>query len=155
MVKKFLLCIAVVFSSVVHAAPSMKISQEELTWLVKNIYFEARNQSHAGMMAVMMVTLNRVASPKFPNTIKGVVTQSTGKRHRCQFSWYCDGKADKIYNWKLYNEIKVMVESLLPVTHIITDITNGALYYHATYVSPKWASVKKRTVRIDDHIFYK
>lgn len=153
MIKKLLLSILAAVCSPAFA--NVNISEEEITWLIKNIYFEARSQSHAGQMAVMMVTLNRVDSPKFPNTIKEVVTQGGTRRHRCQFSWYCDGKSDKVYNWKAYNEIKVMVEAFLPITHIITDITEGALFYHATYVSPDWASKMKRTVRIDDHIFYK
>lgn len=132
-------------------------SKEELTWLIKNIYFEARDQGTAGRLAVMMVTMNRVNSNRFPNTIKGVVTQGGTKKHRCQFSWYCDGVHDKIYDWKSYNEIEQLVLTTLPYFSKITDITDGALFYHATYVSPAWSKAKTMTklVQIGDHIFYK
>ena len=35
------------------------------------------------------------------------------------------------------------------------DITDGALFYHADYVRPAWAKTKKRTIEIEDHIFYR
>jgi spore germination cell wall hydrolase CwlJ-like protein len=35
------------------------------------------------------------------------------------------------------------------------DPTNGALYYHADYVKPRWSSRFKRTARIGNHIFYR
>ena len=41
--------------------------------LAKNIYFEARNQSTAGQIAVSHVVMNRVKSSRYPNTICEVV----------------------------------------------------------------------------------
>jgi len=35
------------------------------------------------------------------------------------------------------------------------DITDGALFYHANYITPSWAKTKQRTTVIGDHIFYK
>jgi spore germination cell wall hydrolase CwlJ-like protein len=35
------------------------------------------------------------------------------------------------------------------------DITDGALFYHADYVKPRWAETMDVTARIDAHIFYK
>lgn len=130
-------------------------SDEDLTWMIKNIYFEAGNQGTAGRVAVMMVTLNRVIDKRFPNTIKGVVTQGGQRLHRCQFSWYCDGKTDNIHDWKTFNEIKQLVLTSMPVVSMINDITDGATYYHADYVHPRWAKRKKKTIKIGDHIFYK
>jgi spore germination cell wall hydrolase CwlJ-like protein len=127
---------------------------EALLCLSLNLYHEAKNQSFAGMVAVGNVVMNRVASPKFPNTVCGVIKQGgERRRHRCQFSWYCDGKPDKPYNKLLYDRSEEIARLIL--NGAINDITDGALYYHATYVSPRWAKKFKRTVRIDDHIFYK
>jgi spore germination cell wall hydrolase CwlJ-like protein len=136
-------------------------SKEEVTWLVKNVYFEARNQGIAGQLAVAMATINRVNDRRFPNTIKEVVTQAyTYKngfpiRHKCQFSWYCDGKSDKITDWKLYNQIYSLVVTYLQNRDIIFDLTEGAVFYHADYVSPSWAKVKEKTIEIENHIFYR
>ena len=75
-----------------------------LTCLAQNIYFESRDQSTIGQIAVAEVTLNRVADPRWPNDVCSVVKQGpTYKwkktypiKHRCEFSWYCDGKSDKV-----------------------------------------------------------
>ena len=40
-----------------------------------NLYFEARGEEVQGQIAVAEVTLNRVASPAFPDDICGVVLQ--------------------------------------------------------------------------------
>jgi spore germination cell wall hydrolase CwlJ-like protein len=85
--------------------------------LAENVYHEARNQPAAGQMAVMSVTMNRVKDPRFPNTICEVVREGphrpswkgTGEmipvRHRCQFSWYCDGKSDRIHDMTTFSDI--------------------------------------------------
>ena len=77
------------------------VNSEELECMTKNIYFEAAVESTAGKLAVAQVTMNRVNSERYPNTVCKVITQ--GKhykngfpvRDRCQFSWYCDGKHDE------------------------------------------------------------
>ena len=65
------------------------------------IYFEARGESIVGQIAVGNVALNRVHSKRFPNTVCKVVHQGvTYKGHmirnKCQFSYYCDGRPEKI-----------------------------------------------------------
>ena len=136
-------------------------TEEEVTWLTKNVYFEARNQGIAGQLAVAMVTINRVLDPRFPNTIEEVVTQAYTYRngfpirHKCQFSWYCDGKSDKIRDWESYNDIRRLVVTYLQNRDIIFDVTEGAVFYHADYVNPSWAKVKEKTIEIEDHIFYR
>ena len=138
----------------------------EISCMAINIYHEARDQSIAGQIAVGQVTMNRVRDKRFPDTICEVVMEGphrpswkgTGEmipiRNRCQFSWYCDGKSDKIYNQKAYEEIYDISEMIVKNT-LKVDITSGATHYHAYYVSPAWAKTKKRTAKIEDHIFYK
>jgi len=58
---------------------------KEIKCLADNIYFEARNESVKGQVAVASVTKNRVKSKHYPNTICKVVWE-----HR-QFSWTLDG----------------------------------------------------------------
>ena len=36
-----------------------------------------------------------------------------------------------------------------------SDVTNGAQFYHADYVSPSWGRVFNRTTKIGAHIFYR
>lgn len=146
--------------------PLSNLSSVQLECLYDNIYFEARNQPIAGQLAVMFVTLNRVKDDRFPDTICEVVYQGAHKpswkdpeklipiRHKCQFSWYCDGLSDQINNAKAYEQIVTLVKKTL-ITKKIIDITDGATFYHADYVKPAWAKTKKKTVEIEDHIFYR
>ena len=91
------------------ASEPIKSMHKQIICLADNIYWEARNQPVKGMWAVALVTDNRVEDPRFPNNHCEVIKQGPtskwwfkkhGKvvpiRHRCQFSWYCDGKSDEI-----------------------------------------------------------
>ena len=156
--------------------PDINFDVKEARCLAENIYHEARDQGTAGWLAVAAVTLNRVTDDRFPNTICGVVFQAetieswTTKskkdipdaerifypvRHRCQFSWYCDGKADDISNISVFMEILQLSRLLLTSQMMMFDITDGATFYHADYVTPSWAKSKTKTIEIGDHIFYR
>ena len=138
------------------------ISQSEIECMAKNIYFEAAVESTAGQLAVAQVTLNRVKSKHYPNTVCEVVyegphtTNGFPKRDRCQFSWYCDGKGDdpKIKG-KLWESAHDLARYVLKRRHDLIDITDGATHYHATYIdAPRWAHQKIKHMTIDQHIFY-
>ena len=136
------------------------IEESELQCLALNIYHEARNESTAGMVAVGQVTLNRVDSQRFPSTVCKVVRQGIYRgghpvRNRCQFSWHCDGLSDIPYNIRSYNRSIEIAQWLLFTNPWLPDFTDGSLFYHASYVLPKWSRTKKVTSRIDSHIFYR
>ena len=133
--------------------------------LAENVYHEARNQPAAGQMAVMSVTMNRVKDPRFPNTICEVVREGphrpswkgTGEmipvRHRCQFSWYCDGKSDKTPDQTAWEQALTIAQGVH--TGNLDDFVEGATHYHATYVLPEWAETKTPIVQIGEHVFYR
>ena len=157
--RKLIIALLFVLPTLAHA------DSEELHCLADNIYFEARNQSFAGQIAVGQVTKNRVADTRYPDTYCEVVKQGPTRpswkdptkyypvRNRCQFSWYCDGKADKIIDMTAYNIALKIAKGVMYKD--IWDLTQGATHYHADYVSPSWASTKTKTTEIDDHIFYR
>ena len=138
------------------------ISQSEIECMAKNIYFEAAVESTAGQLAVAQVTLNRVESKHYPNTVCEVVyegpTHASGhpKRDRCQFSWYCDGKSDEpSIRGKLWDGAHKLAKYVLSRQNDLIDITDGATHYHATYIdAPRWAHQKRVKTTIDQHIFY-
>ncbi len=123
-------------------------AKKQVTCLAENIYFEAAHEPNEGKKAVAFVTFNRVQS--------GYVKQKTG--NTCQFSWYCDStftsKTLTIKNTLLYNEILELSTNLFLNFEKMTDVTNGATYYHADYVNPGWTKLK-REKQIGRHIFYK
>jgi N-acetylmuramoyl-L-alanine amidase len=120
--------------------------------LIKNIYFEAKNESFEGKLAVAQVTINRVNSDKFPNTICNVVKQVRvlKKRKICQFSWYCM-KPKKMVEDDDYND-SIKAAFYIKNGHTLEKVKT-ALFYHADYVNPKWKY--KRITTIGKHIFYK
>ena len=134
--------------------------------LALNTYHEAKNQSLVGQIATAQVVMNRVEDDRFANTICEVVKQGPTRpswedpekeypiKHRCQFSWYCDGKPDVPKNEKAWRKAQD-VAFLVYYNKIQLDVTEGATHYHATYVRPAWAKTKKRTTRIEKHIFYR
>ena len=133
--------------------PSRRIREDELRCLALNIYHEARSQSDTGQAAVAAVTLNRVSSKSFPDSVCRVVRQGSQKRNRCQFSWWCDGRSDEPTERAAWHKaLEISRASLLGTRE---DPTHGALYYHANHVRPRWSRKFRRTARIDDHIFYK
>ena len=146
---------------------NLLIDDKEVMCMAKNIFFEAAIESTAGKLAVAQVTLNRVNSKYYPNTVCGVVyegphyTASNGLqlpiRDRCQFSWYCDGKGDEPReNTRLWNDTQELAKYVLLRQDELPDITDGALHYHADYITaPRWAGRKHKTAKIDTHIFYR
>ena len=138
------------------------ILETALMCMAFNIYHEANNQSMLGQIAVGQVVINRVEDSRFPDTVCEVVKQAVTYKgtdkpvlHKCQFSWYCDGKKDEPnYDSKAWS--KALKYAVVVLGGDITlDFTDGATHYHATYVRPAWAKTKTRTTRIDRHIFYR
>ena len=125
--------------------------------LVQNGYFEARDDGYASIMGVSNVVLNRVQDPRYPDTVCDVVyqgyTDSTGFpiRNKCQFSWYCDGKSDKITDTYHKTNVVIIVYESVSLWYNSIDITEGATHYHADYVNPKWATQLEYTTQIGTH----
>ena len=155
------------FAATAKSETTLTNQEEQVACLAQNIYFEAKGESVLGQMAVAFVTMNRVLSDKYPNTVCEVVKQgyvsrwhlnNTGKvvplRNKCQFSWWCDGKPDRIRNQEIYNGLIQLARVFVKNYHAMRDITHGSLWYHADYVSPSWKSHMRKTVKIGRHIFY-
>ena len=130
-----------------------EFEQRERRCLATAIYFEARGEPMRGQVAVAQVILNRVRSPLFPETICGVVYQGQNQKG-CQFSFACDGKTDIPRNnaqWAQAQDISRQItagELWLPEVGYST-------FYHANYVSPRWAGSMNKIDKIGRHIFYK
>ncbi len=132
-----------------HNGYVQSLKSSELEWLARNIYHEARGESWEGMLAVGLVTLNRVASPDYPDTVEEVV-----KEYK-QFSWFWDGLSDKVADRKAWKRAKaaaaeVMLNPDLPLAREFRGVT----HYHADYVAPYWAGTKMEVTTIGKHVFY-
>ncbi|MDH3257399.1 MAG: cell wall hydrolase [Nitrospinota bacterium] len=128
----------------------------DLTCLALNVYHEARGEPEKGKLAVAKVTLNRVKSSRFPNTIcEAVYEQRWDKRRRRYvgaFAWteFDSLPPPKSKQWQIaWNAAETVYED--PETVQL----KGALFYHATRIKPRWAKQKKRIKKIGRHIFYR
>jgi spore germination cell wall hydrolase CwlJ-like protein len=156
-----LLCIAVLggitgFAYVDHVERAAAARRhEDLACLAQNVYYEARGEPLAGQYAVAEVTMNRVASGLFPDTVCGVVHESRfdsiRKRRVGAFSWteLETLSRPKGYEWRRATAVAATVYD-----NQEAPLVDGALYYHATRVSPAWAKTKSQVARIGRHIFY-
>lgn len=126
---------------------------EELDCLALTIYFEARGENDSGKRAVAHVVMNRVRHSSYPSTVCDVVRQG-GERplFRCQFTWWCDGLGDKPREARAWDNARDVARFVF--WGAWEDLTNGALWYHADYVSPYWRDHLKPGPKIGRHLFY-
>ena len=148
--------------SVLNAAADVSVMVKkaikpvDLKCLAENIYFEAGNQSELGKVAVGVVTLNRTMDHRFPNSVCGVVKQSTSGENgpRCQFSWWCN--PDRVINTRSKNweESVKVAEKILDGSIQTIDLgLQHILYFHSVNINPRWKLHK--VAQIGDHIFYR
>lgn len=135
--------------------PAAARSESELKCLATAIYFEARGEPEEGQIAVAQVVLNRLKNPTYPNTICGVVFQNKSRRNRCQFSFACDGKSDRVTDSTSWREAQELAKRAVEeqAATFISEV-GSATHYHATYVRPRWARRMTKTDKIGRHIFY-
>lgn len=136
------------YTETTHINPRA-FTQEEVACMAQNIYFEARNESLKGMIAVALVTLERVEDPRYPSDVCSVVYDNK------QFSWYWDGLPDRPRNIPKYEEILLVADAVMSSDTALYDFTYGSTHYHADYVEPYWKDYMVYKAKIDTHIFYR
>jgi spore germination cell wall hydrolase CwlJ-like protein len=127
--------------------------RRQIECLAKTIYFEARGEPDAGKLAVGHVVMNRVASDDYPDTVCQVMQQGGAETlHRCQFSFYCDGRSDEPQDKKAWRHSQALARAVF--WDFSPDPTGGARWYHADYVSPHWRNAFDKGPVIGQHVFY-
>ena len=124
--------------------------KQQIRCMAENTYFEAGHEPTKGKIAVNNVVLNRVKDKRFPKTPCAVIEQRT--KRVCQFSWKCEG-GKRIADMSAYRKATKIAEDVYLGNY--GDVTKGAKFYHADYVSPSWGRVFNRTTKIGAHIFYR
>ena len=151
----------------INAPPSSRwylgypVTKEDIGCLALNIYFEARGESIEAQYAVADVVLHRTMHYNFPNTVCGVIRDGVYSswhpdlplKWRCSFTWWCDRKSDKPRDKEAYEVAKYIATDVLTNPDYVPEV-EYALYYHAEYVNPTWASTKTFVKQLDKHLFY-
>lgn len=114
--------------------------QEDVILLAKIIYAEARGESFEGQVAVGAVVLNRVESPKFPDTIREVIYQPG------QFSAVLDRQIELTPGDEAYQAAQAALEG--------QDPSEGALfYYNPQTATDSWIKTLDVVKNIGNHNF--
>ena len=147
-----------VLRSGIESMPAGYVSAQEkirqLDCLTRNIYWEAASEPFEGKVAVAQVTMNRLESGRFGDSVCGVIYQKNVIYEKviCQFSWVCETthRTRPVYQ-PLWNESELVAKKVLLENFRLPSL-KGAIYYHADYVSPGWN--KPKIEKIGRHIFY-
>lgn len=121
---------------------------EQLRCLAGAVYFESRGEPLHGQLAVAEVIINRAQDRRWPASYCGVVYQ------RSQFSFVRGGKMPSI---NTSSEAWSRAKAVAQIAHegLWEPAAQGAVYFHANYVRPRWSRSKTRLTQIDTHVFYR
>ena len=128
--------------------------------LAMALYHEARGEPVEGQVAVANVIMNRVDSRYHPDTVCGVVYKNAHRKNACQFSFACDGVPDRPKEGEAWGKKLALAEEILGCDEACRDAKRqkggieSSTHYHATYVSPSWASKLERKGKVGNHVFY-
>jgi len=120
--------------------------------LAQAVYYEARGEDQAGQEAVAQVVLNRLADPKYPKSICGVVYQGSDLKTGCQFTFTCDGSLDRPLATSAWLNAELIAQRALQ-GRVFAEV-GGATHYHADRISPYWKASLTKLTQIGRHIFY-
>ena len=159
--KKLFLSVSLGISLACFLIPAISFAEElssEEKCLAEAIYFEARDQPTIGMVAVALVVKNRVKSPRYPNTVCGVVRQAKTRGGKlilgkCQFSYFCDGKPERPAEREAWETAKLVAGATLQTDFNVTGL-HGVTHYHAVSVQPWWTTHLEPRAIVGDHKFY-
>lgn len=139
--------------------PKVEVNPEYIRCLATNIYWEAAAEPFMGQVAVARVVMNRVKHGFASNPCRVIYQKNTvadldnpkGVKHRCQFSWVCQGKGTPPKNQK-YATAEQIAKEVLEENKWSDQIPGNVLFFHSTSVNPGWGY--KKTMAIGNHIFY-
>ena len=136
------------FLQIVKTDDDVRYNKQDLFCMAKNIYHEAGSEPTLGKYAVAQVTINRMKSPQYKDTVCSVVFEPY------QFSWAnYHGRRWTTPRGENWLEAKRIARDVLANGKRIHGL-DDALFYHATYVRPSWSRKFDRVTRIGLHIFY-
>ncbi|MBV9994431.1 MAG: cell wall hydrolase [Caulobacteraceae bacterium] len=120
--------------------------------LAAAIYYEAASESLRGQQAVAQVVVNRLAAPRFPKTVCGVVFQGAARESGCQFTFTCDGSLNRAPSPQGWARARDVATAALG-GYVETSV-GRATHYHTLWVRPQWSAQLLKVAVIGAHIFY-
>lgn len=130
----------------------------DLFCMAEAIYFESRGETALGQLAVGITIKNRFQSRRYPDNICEVVRQGryfrgSPLRDQCQFSYFCDGKPERITDFKAW-EKALGLASLVLSSRVEIAGLEGVTHYHSVKVTPRWSNKLRYKTTVGRHLFY-
>ncbi len=128
------------------AIPNSTISDADKELIARLVHAEAVGEPYAGKVAVATVILNRVASPDFPNTVKGVVYEKSNGYYA--FTPVQNGEINKPAD----------AASRKAVNEALAFNGQGkgsVFFYNPKTAKSKWIFSRETTITIGNHKFAK
>lgn len=116
-------------------------TEDEIDLLARIVRAEAQTEPFEGKVAVAAVVLNRVESPKFPNTIREVIYQ------RGQFQPVANGQINKPADKE---SIRAVYAALSDMRHIAKE---ALFFYNPAIATSRWLDSRVTAVVIGQHVF--
>lgn len=119
------------------------LTDDDVYLMAQIVFAESQGEPYEGKLAVASVILNRVNSPGFPKTIKGVITQKDA------FSCVKNGKIDIIPDEHSYSAVLDALKG--------KDPTDKAVFFYnpKTSTSSWMKNINKEKVKnIGNHVFF-
>lgn len=119
--------------------------ETDLYWLSRLVEAEAEGESYKGKIAVANCVLNRVASPDYPNTVKGVIFDT---KYGVQYTPTANGR---IYNTPSTDSINAAKDALSGVN----VVGKSMFFYNPKKSTSNWiAANRKYYTTIGNHKFH-
>ena len=120
----------------------INLSQSEIDLLAKVVYAESGSQPFEGQVAVAATVINRVYSPKFPNTLTKVIYAPN------QFGVVKNGAINRTPSATAYEAVEAAMRG--------QDPSNGGLYFwNPRTTKSKYFNTLTKTAEIGSHAFAK
>lgn len=119
------------------------LTKSDVNLMAKVVFAESKGEPYEGKIAVASVILNRVTSPKFPDTVEGVIKQKNA------FSCVRHGEISVVPDSDSYNAVKEAIKG--------NDPTGDALYFYNPKIATcSWMKgVEKCNIKnIGQHQFF-
>lgn len=132
------------------------VKDQERKCIKNALYYEARSEGTAGILAVASVIENRKNHPDYPRDYCGVIQQ------RKQFSYTLEGRPDvERIEWRLQPADKQAYGYVSDVADSMVEgqfkpvLEHSVLWYAHKKIKNAWIKTKQTYATIGNHRFYK
>jgi spore germination cell wall hydrolase CwlJ-like protein len=115
--------------------PPPNLPKSERRCLAEAVYFEGKQETIEGQIAVAQIVLNRVRSGKYPTTICAVVRQ--GRGGDCQFPAVCKAAGKPPENDEHWQKAAWIADDTAAGRAWLSELTD-ATHYHNASAKPVW-----------------